>query len=58
MGCDECTRACPAAIDLRLLNLALARAAETKFGYRAGMDAAAEPLVGAYSLTDKEEFIQ
>ena len=43
VGCDECTRACPAAIDLRLLNLALARAAETKFGYRAGMD----PAVGA-----------
>jgi len=58
VGCDECTRACPAAIDLRLLNLSLARAAETKFGYRAGMDPAAEPLVGAYSLTDKEEFIR
>jgi ferredoxin len=58
VGCDECTRACPAGIDLRLLNLALARAAETKFGYRAGMDPAAEPLVGAYSLQDKEEFIR
>ncbi len=58
VGCDECTRACPAAIDLRLLNLSLAHAAETKFGYRAGMDSAAEPLVGAYSLTDKEEFIR
>jgi coenzyme F420-reducing hydrogenase delta subunit/ferredoxin len=58
VGCDECTRACPAGLDLRLLNLALARAAETKFGYRAGMDPAVEPLVGAYSLTDKEEFIQ
>jgi ferredoxin len=57
VGCDECTRACPAGIDLRLLNLALARAAETKFGYRAGMDPASEPLVGAYSLQDKEEFI-
>jgi coenzyme F420-reducing hydrogenase delta subunit len=57
VGCDECTRACPAGIDLRLLNLALARAAETKFGYRAGMDPASEPLMGAYSLTDKEEFI-
>jgi coenzyme F420-reducing hydrogenase delta subunit len=58
VGCDECTRACPAAIDLRLLNLALARAAETQFSYRAGTDPAAEPLVGAYSLTDKEEFIR
>ena len=58
VGCDECTRACPAGIDLRLLNLALARAAESKFGYRAGMDPAVEPLVGAYSLKDKEEFIR
>jgi hypothetical protein len=31
---------------------------ETKFAYRAGMDPAAESLVGAYSLTDKEEFIR
>jgi coenzyme F420-reducing hydrogenase delta subunit/ferredoxin len=58
VGCDECTRACPAGIDLRLLNLALAHAVETKFAYRAGMDPAAESLVGAYSLTDKEEFIR
>jgi coenzyme F420-reducing hydrogenase delta subunit/ferredoxin len=58
VGCDECTRACPAGIDLRLLNLALAHAVETKFAYRAGMDPAAEQLVGAYSLTDKEEFIR
>jgi coenzyme F420-reducing hydrogenase delta subunit len=58
VGCDECTRACPAGIDLRLLNLALARAAESRFGYRAGMDPAAEPLVGAYSLNDREDFIR
>ncbi len=58
VGCDECTRACPAGIDLRLLNLALARAAEVEFAYRAGIDPAVEPLVGAYSLQDKEEFIR
>jgi formate dehydrogenase (coenzyme F420) beta subunit len=58
VGCDECTRACPAGIDLRLLNLALAHAVETKFAYRAGMDPAAEQMVGAYSVNDKEEFIR
>jgi hypothetical protein len=31
---------------------------ETRFAYRAGMDPAAEQLVGAYSLNDKEEFIR
>lgn len=58
VGCDECTRACPAGIDLRLLNLSLARAAEEQFGYRAGMDLDAEPVVGAFSARDREDFIR
>jgi coenzyme F420-reducing hydrogenase delta subunit/ferredoxin len=58
VGCDECTRACPASIDLRLLNLSLAKAAEEHFAYRAGMDPKAESLIGAYSLQDKENFIR
>lgn len=57
VGCGECTRACPAGIDLHLLNMSLAKAAEEHFGYRAGMIREAEPLVGAYSLQDKEDFI-
>jgi coenzyme F420-reducing hydrogenase delta subunit/ferredoxin len=58
IGCDECTRACPAGIDLRLLNLSLAKAAEEHFAYRAGMNPKAELLIGAYSLQDKENFIR
>jgi formate dehydrogenase (coenzyme F420) beta subunit len=58
VGCDECTRACPAGIDLRLLNLSLAMVAEEDFSYRAGMDPAAEPIIGAYSQQDHEEFIR
>jgi formate dehydrogenase (coenzyme F420) beta subunit len=58
VGCDECTRVCPAGIDLRLLNLSLAKAAEEQFDYRAGVDAAKEPIVGAYSQQDHEEFIR
>jgi coenzyme F420-reducing hydrogenase delta subunit/ferredoxin len=58
VGCDECTRACPVGIDLRLLNLSLAKAAEEHFAYRAGMDPKAELLIGAYSLQDKENFIR
>jgi formate dehydrogenase (coenzyme F420) beta subunit len=58
IGCDECTRACSAGIDLRLLNLSLAKAAEEHFGFRAGVDPAAEPIVGAYSEQDHEEFIR
>jgi ferredoxin len=58
IGCDECTRACAAGIDLRLLNLSLARAADTSFGYRAGEDPDAQPLVGAFSEQDRESFIK
>jgi len=58
VGCDECTRVCPAGIDLRLLNMSLAKAAEDEFGYRAGVDREAEPIIGSYSLKDKESFIR
>lgn len=58
IGCDECTRACPAGIDLRLLNLSLAKVAEDSFQFRAGVDPAAEPIIGAYSQQDREEFIR
>ena len=53
IGCDECTRVCPAGINLRLLNLSLAKAAEEKFSYRSGVDPEAEPLVGSYSENDQ-----
>jgi formate dehydrogenase subunit beta len=56
--CEECTRACPAGINLRLLNQSLARAAEEFFHYRAGIDPEAEPLIGSYSKQDQEDFIQ
>lgn len=58
VGCDECTRVCPAGINLRLLNLSLAKTAEENFEYRAGMDPEKEPLIGAYSQQDHEEFIR
>ncbi len=58
VGCEECTRVCPAGIDLRLLNLSLAQAAEANFAFRAGDDPQAEPVVGSYTLQDKESFIQ
>jgi ferredoxin len=58
VGCDECTRVCPAGINLRLLNLSLAKAAEEKFSYRSGVDPETEPLIGCYSENDKETFIR
>jgi ferredoxin len=58
VGCDECSRVCPAGIDLRLLNLSLAQAAEENFAFRAGTDPAAEPVIGSYREQDHEEFIR
>jgi formate dehydrogenase (coenzyme F420) beta subunit len=58
VGCGECARACPVGIPLGLLNRSLAEAAAAEFGYRAGVDPSAEPVLGAWSPADKEQFIK
>ncbi|MGL6196468.1 MAG: 4Fe-4S dicluster domain-containing protein [Thermoguttaceae bacterium] len=58
VGCENCSSACPAGIDLDLLNLSLAKTAEEQFDYKAGMDRETLPLVGTFSQEDKEEFIR
>jgi len=58
IGCSACTNACPAGIDLDLLNGTLAKAAEDNFQYRAGMQRHAEPLIGTFSPDDQEQFIR
>jgi coenzyme F420-reducing hydrogenase delta subunit/ferredoxin len=57
VGCGECSRACPAGIDLGLLNIALHKAGSEHFGYEPGADALGKPLIGAFSLQDQEDFI-
>ncbi|MDR1491183.1 MAG: 4Fe-4S dicluster domain-containing protein [Planctomycetaceae bacterium] len=57
-GCGECARACPAGIELTLLNNTLAKSAEKHFDYRAGMKDDGVQLIGAYSEQDQEEFIR
>jgi len=58
IGCSNCSSACPAGIDLDLLNLTVAKAAETQFGFQAGCDREALPLIGTFSPDDQEEFIR
>jgi len=58
IGCSACTNACPAGIDLDLLNLTLAKAAEDNFQFRAGIERNIEPLIGTSSPDDQEGFIR
>ncbi|MDR1923590.1 MAG: 4Fe-4S dicluster domain-containing protein [Planctomycetaceae bacterium] len=58
VGCSACTAACPAGIDLDLLNLSLAKAAEENFNHKTGIDRNANPLIGTFSPNDQEEFIR
>ena len=58
IGCSACSQACPAGIDLDLLNLTLAKAAEDNFHFRSGMTRNAEPLIGTFTPDDHEKFIR
>ncbi len=58
VGCGACASACPAGIELDLLNLTLANAAKEHFDHVAGAELGAAPLIGNYASTDKEEFIR
>lgn len=58
VGCGACASACPAGIELDLLNLTLANAAKEYFDYTAGAEPGVGPLIGSYSPEDKEEFIR
>ena len=58
IGCGECSRACPAGIDLALLNVSLHIAAQKNFVFEAGIDPKADEVIGSYALQDKEDFIR
>ncbi|MGL4593212.1 MAG: 4Fe-4S dicluster domain-containing protein [Thermoguttaceae bacterium] len=57
-GCGVCASVCPVGINLSLLNMSLAKVAEEQFGYCAGMERHAEPLIGTFSQNDTEDFIK
>lgn len=58
VSCGACSAACPAGIDLNLINLTLASAAEEEFDHISGTVVGAKPLIGSFSETDKEDFIR
>ncbi|MDR2170485.1 MAG: 4Fe-4S dicluster domain-containing protein [Planctomycetaceae bacterium] len=58
VGCSACSEACPAGIDLDLLNLSLAKAADENFNHKAGLNRSANLLIGTFSPEDHEDFIR
>lgn len=57
VGCDECTRACPAGIRLDLLNRRIANEIDHRFGYRPEEDAAASPPLATFLPSDPDGFM-
>lgn len=58
IGCGECSRACPAGIDLALLNICLHKAALEHFAFDPALDPGGEPVIGSYAREDREDFIR
>ncbi|MDO4586609.1 MAG: 4Fe-4S dicluster domain-containing protein [Planctomycetia bacterium] len=58
VGCGACSSACPAGIDLDLLNLSLSIAAEDNFNFVSGKELGTAPLIGTFSENDREDFIR
>jgi len=56
--CGECERACPVNIPLRSLTKEMYDIVADLFGFKAGMDKEAEPLLTAYALEEAEDFIR
>ena len=55
--CGECARACPAGIPLGLLNRKIAGIVADRFDYRATDDPSVPAPIGAFSMSDRQEFI-
>ncbi len=53
VGCGECERVCPADIPIQTLMRRMAGEVDALFGYRAGMDPDAEPVLATYRDDDE-----
>ncbi len=58
VDCGECERACPVNIPLRSLTGKMDEIVEELFGYKAGTDKDAPPLMTAYVPEEAEDFIR
>jgi formate dehydrogenase subunit beta len=58
IDCNECERACPVDIPLRLLNKKLEKEAKRLFDYDVGFDPDAPSLISSFRDEDPEDFIR
>jgi len=58
VGCGACARACPMGIDLQALTRKLVKDVRQWYGYQAGLDLDAVPLLSTFKPDDPQEFIR
>ena len=58
IDCGACARACPMGLDLQALNRKLIKDVREWFGYQAGLDLDAIPLLSTFEPDDPQEFIK
>jgi len=56
--CGECERVCPVGIPLALINRKLAKEVKDRFGYRAGYNVDAKPVLTTFADKDSQDFIE
>jgi ferredoxin len=56
-GCDECSRACPMGVDLRIYNTKMMKDVEELFHYVADLSTDTIPPLSTYSINDTDDFI-
>ncbi|MEW6070065.1 MAG: coenzyme F420 hydrogenase [Candidatus Thermoplasmatota archaeon] len=57
IGCEECERVCPMNIPVRALTKKLEKEVLEMYGYEAGIDPKAKPLLASFDPKDPAEFI-
>jgi formate dehydrogenase subunit beta len=58
VDCGACGRACPMDIDLQAMNRKLIKDVKETYGYQAGLDPEAHPLLSTFEPDDPQEFIK
>jgi len=58
VGCGACEAACPQGLPLMLLNVKVGQDVLAEFGARAGYDLEAKPVIGSWSVEDREDYIR